>query len=265
MKAASLIFCAVLLALPAAAQFVEVTARMEITTFQYHEETGLPLKNIRTVSVRCVVGTNNWLIEHQPRTNATDSTWFVNGKLIRQINYSNYSNYGQESIAEETTSFRTFRRNSRPASVINGADGYPGGELLVNLPWFAFCSGPFLQRSARGVPVPTSPPDRAAFGFTNETTFFSDSFRLPRRAVFYATTQQIKCDYQVQQSTNVLGWNFPTAFTVVHNEPDSLGKWNRQLSITGRVTSIQPAQPVELPEDLQERLQYQERFPTRVR
>jgi hypothetical protein len=258
MKLVLLPFCAALLALPAAAQFVEVTARLEITNWQYQAETGLPLKSTRTASVRCVVSTNEWLVEHQPRTNTTDSTWFMNRKLIRQINYN-------DEPASEDATFRSFRRYSRPASVFDNSDGYPAGELIVNVPWFAFCSGPFLRRSTRGVPVPVSAPDRAAFGFTNETSIFADSLGLPRRAVFHAPTGQIKCDFQVQQSTNLFGWNFPLAFTVVQNEPDSFGKWNRQLMIAGLVTSIRRTQPIALPEDLQERLDYREQFPVRRR
>jgi hypothetical protein len=257
MNVVCLIFCVVLLAVPATAQFVEVAAEIEITNWHYQEETGLPLKTRRTVPLRCVVGTNHWLIEYQPRTNVTDTTWFLNGKIIRQIHY-------QEDAASEETGFRTFRR-PRQLGVIESVDGYPGGELVVNVSWFAFCSGPFLQRSTRGAPVPASAPDRMAFGFTNELSVFSDRLALPRRAVFYATPRQIKCDYQVQQSTNVLDWSFPAAFTVMQNEPDNLGKWSRQLSVAGRIVSVRPARPIELPEDLQERLEYRDQFPARRR
>src|SRR5687767_4464055 len=64
-------------------QFVEVAAEIEITSWRYQEETGLPLKKSRTYSVRCVVGTNTWLIENHARTNATESVWFVDGKIVR--------------------------------------------------------------------------------------------------------------------------------------------------------------------------------------
>jgi hypothetical protein len=244
MKIALLILGAVLTALPAsAAQFIEIEATFEVIRWQLHEETGLRLRNTRTYSVHCVAGTNLWLIEHQPRTNVTESTWFVNRKLIRLTTLTRDPAFGDSP-------YLYGRRGSRSASILPAPDGYPGGELLVNLPWFAFCSGPFLHSNPRGVPVPTSPPDRPAFGFTNETSFFQDDFGLPRRAAFYADPRQLKCLYEVQQSTNLLGWNFPTAFTVTHNASDRFGHWDRELTVNARVTLIRSAPDFAVPNEI---------------
>jgi hypothetical protein len=237
-----------------AAQFVEVAADIELTIWHYQEETGLPLKKSRTYSVRCVVGTNTWLIENHARTNVTESIWFVDGNIVRQTSYN------QDSAPVEPV-YRTFRRGGRSASFVAAPDGYPSGDLFLNLPWFAFCSGPYLTRPGRAVPLPTPAQDRAAFGFTGETTTFKDSLGLPKRAAFYTTQRQLKCEYQVQQSTNVLGWNFPTAFTVVQNEPDTFNQWHKQLTVSARVISIQPAQNPALPEEIRERLEEWEQSP----
>jgi hypothetical protein len=239
-----------------AAQFVEVAAEIEITSWRYQEETGLPLKKSRAYPVRCVVGTNMWLIENHSRTNVTESVWFVDGKIIRQTTYN------QESPADEPV-YRTFRRGPRTAAIVAAPDGYPSGDLFLNLPWFAFCSGPYLARPGRSVPLPTPGQDRSAFGFQGETTLFNDSLGLPKRAAFYTTKRQLKCEYLVQQSTNLLGWNFPTAFTVVQNEPDALDRWTKQLAVSGRVTSIRPAQSIELSEEMRERIEEWELSPLR--
>ena len=238
------------------AQFVEVAAEFEITSWRYQEETGLPLKKSRTYPVRCVVGTNMWLIENHSRTNVTESVWFVDGKIVRQTTY-NLESTGDEPV------YRTFRRGPRTAGIVAAPDGYPSGDLFLNLPWFAFCSGPYLARPGRSVPLPTPGQDRAAFGFAGETTCFTDSLGLPKRAAFYTTKRQLKCEYLVQQSTNVLGWNFPTAFTVVQNEPDALDRWTKQLTVSSRVTSIRPAQSVELSEEMRERIEEWELSPLR--
>jgi hypothetical protein len=254
----TLALCAALLlslSVPAA-QFVEVAAEIEITSWRYQEETGLPLKKSRTYPMRCVVGTNMWLIENHSRTNVTESVWFVDGKIIRQTTYN------QESTAEDPV-YRTFRRGPRTAGIVAAPDGYPSGDLFLNLPWFAFCSGPYLARPGRSVPLPTPGQDRAAFGFAGETTCFSDSLGLPKRAAFYTTKRQLKCEYLVQQSTNVVGWNFPTAFTVVQNEPDALDRWHKQLAISARVTSIRPVANLELSEELRERIADWELSPLR--
>jgi hypothetical protein len=253
------ILCAVLFAVAAPAQqFVEITAELELTTWSYQEETGFPLKKTRVWPTRCVVGTNAWLIQKLSNTNFTEDIWFMDGKIIRQTTVT------RDSDSDEPGYF-TSRRGSRSANVAVAPDGYPASDLFVNVPWFAFCSGPYLKRPGRAVPLPAPLDNRGAFGFTDETTVFNDSLGLPRRVGFHTVQRQLKAEYQVQNSTNVLGWNFPLAFTVVQNEPDKLGKWNRQLSVSGRVTSIRPARKPELPEDLRERLEYWEQTPTRRR
>ena len=142
-------------------------------------------------------------------------------------------------------------------------DSRSGETASLNLPWFAFCSGPYLKRPGRSVPLPAPAANRAAFGFRDETKVFTDSLGLPERVDLFTSKRQTKCEYRVQQSTNVLGWNFPSAFTVLQNEPDQFDQWHRQLTATGRVTVIRPAASPDLPEDIQARLQMLERYPSR--
>jgi hypothetical protein len=249
---------ALMLAAAAPAQFVEVEAVIDVTSWHYHEETGLPLKSSRSFAVRCVVGTNTWLIENHSRTNFKESLWFVDAKLIRQITSN------QDSISDEP-GFLPVRRGMRSANVTASDDGYPAGEMFVNIPWFAFCSGPYLKRSGRSVPLLAPAKDQPAFGFKDTTTTASDGLGLPQRVDLFTSKGQLKSEYRVQQSTNVLGWSFPTAFTFAQNEPDQFDKWRRQLTASGRVTNIRPASKPELPEEIQERLEMLERFPARRR
>ncbi len=238
---------ATLLSWPAlAASLVEVTAEFEITQWRYQEETGLPLKSQRQFAVRCVAGTNTWHIENQVRSNVTERLWFMDGKLARQVSV-------KLEDPDDEPAFGTTRRSARSVGMMASVDGYPGGEPGVTLTWFAFCSGPYLRRPGRAVPLPVLGQDRAAFGFADETTTFADDLGLPRRATLRTGQRQIKCDYQVTQSTNVNGWSFPTAFTVTQNEPDSLGRWRKSVSVTGRVTGIRPAAALVMPLEVQER------------
>lgn len=253
--------CATLLlvaALPAPAQFVEVEAVIEVTAWRYQEETGLPLKSSRSYDVRCVVGTNAWLIENRS-TNGTVSTWYMNGKIIRQ------TTYGAALTGEDTAAPGTYSgyRSARPVTYTTSEDGYPSGDLSLNLPWFAFCSGPYLQRPGRSVPLPAPAANRNAFGFRDETVVFPDSLGLPERVDLLTGKRQVKCEYRVQQSTGVAGWKFPTAFTVQQNEPDPFDVWRRQLTASGRVTAIRPAAPIELPAEIKARLEMLERYPSR--
>jgi hypothetical protein len=261
MRATLLLLCAALGLLPAsAAQFVELSARIETIEWRYQEETGLPLKNIRTHTLRCVVGQDQWLMENLSRSNVTESTWFLQGMIVRQLSYN-----ATDDSSGESTGYRGYRRTARNVGMMASPEGYPGGDVLANATWFAFCSGPFLQRTTRGVPLPTAGVNETVFGFTNETRVFTDALGLPRSASFFVPPHELKCRYEVPQSTNVLGWNFPLAFTAEQRVPDRFGKWNRDLTINGRVTAIRAVSKLEVPEEILERMQNPEPSPARRR
>lgn len=245
------------------AQFIEVEAVIDVTNWRHDEETGLSLKNSRSFSVRCVVGTNTWLIESHSQTNLKQSAWFTDGKIIRQNTAATVQDPNSDSTSDELGYLST--RRGRYASVVASTDGYPGADVFLSLPWFAFCSGPYFQRAGRSIPLPVPAANRGAFGFADETTLFADRLGLPRRVDLFTSQRQIKCEYRVQQSTNVHGWSFPTAFTVVQNEPDRFDVWKPHLVASGRVTGIRRASKPELPEDIQMRLEMLERYPTRRR
>ena len=258
MKSAAPILCAVLLALPGAAQFVEVNAVIDVTSWHHNEETGLALKSSRSFPVRCVVGTNAWLIENQSRTNQKENAWFTNGRIVRQTAPT-------ADAADEDSPYAFSRRGGRYANIATSEDGYPAGDLFLNLPWFAFCSGPYLRNPGRSVPLPAPEGNRSAFGFKDRTIAFSDPLGLPRHVELFTSKGQLKAKYDAPQSTNVLGWTFPTAFTLVQSEADAFGQMRRQLTATGRVTQIRPASGIELPREIQTRLEMLERNPSRRR
>lgn len=261
MNIAPLLLCAAFGLLSAtAAQFVEISARVETIEWRYQEDTGLPLKNIRSHTLRCIVGKDQWLIENLSRSNITESTWYLHGMIVRQISYNS-----TDDTTGDSPSYRGYRRSARNVGLLASPEGYPEGDVLVNATWFAFCSGPFLQKTARGVPLPTAGPNQTVFGLTNETRLFADALGLPRSAIFYAPPRELKGRYDVPQSTNVLGWNFPLVFTAEQRAPDRFGKWNRNLTINGRVTEIRSVSKLEVPEEILERLQNPETPTTRRR
>lgn len=251
-----------------AAQFVEVQAEIEITSARYQEETGLSFKQQRSYSVRCVVGTNSWMMENDFSPYAKETHWFTEGKIIRQLTYAatddDEPNEAPRDRSTPSTGGRTSRYGSR-AGISTSNDGYPGGELHLNIPWFAFCSGPYLKSPGRQVPLPAPLKPNQAFGFDEETEVFSDKLGLPRKAMFRTGKREVKCDYQVQQTTNVAGWNFPAKFTIVQNQFTALNTPRPEITVAGRITSIRSTRKPELPEEIQERLIELEQSPSRRR
>ena len=150
------------------------------------------------------------------------------------------------------------------------------GDFGVNIPWLAFCSGTYLKREGRIIPLPAAIlrhcPDR--FAYRDVTTTFDDDLGLPKsidlfssQALFlkshtdwdkelsfgnrYTEWNQktalkiqdalLVFHYAVLESTNVLGRRFPTKFEFFQTgrryEQD--GNWFCQG--TGRVMSIRPS------------------------
>ena len=154
--------------------------------------------------------------------------------------------------------------------------GHPMGHCGVNIPWQAFCSGTYLKRQGRTIPLPAAVlrhcPDR--FAYTDVTTTFEDESGLPRsmdllsskdlflkshtdwdkehsfgdrykewkeKTVLKIQDGVLVFHYAVLESTNMLGRNFPTKFEFFQSgrQYEQDGNWFCQG--TGRVKSIRPS------------------------
>ncbi len=134
-------------------------------------------------------------------------------------------------------------------------DGHPLGDPRVNIPWLAFCSGTFLRREGRIIPLPNVIISHAydAFGYSDKAKTFGDELGLPQTIDLYTSKKLLvasitndyfrgdrntnawkskllkiqddvlKFHYEVNESTNFLGWRFPTKFEFVQNDLDSIG------------------------------------------
>jgi hypothetical protein len=155
-------------------------------------------------------------------------------------------------------------------------DGHPLGDRAANIPWLAFCSGPYLKRNGRLIPLPVDnlhhTPDR--FAYSDKTETFEDEFGLPRtvdlftsKSLFQASTDDffkeaflgdryakyaesvvpslqegaIMFHYAVTESTNFLGWNFPLKFEFFQKGREHVQNGNWFYRGIGRVKSIRPA------------------------
>lgn len=243
-----------------AAQFLEISAEIESFGYRLHDTNNIAEARPKITSVLCVTGTNQWYIENDF---AQRQQWRFDGTNV----------CCRTQVTESTVPEFTNR-------VWPSSDGHPLGHFGVNLPWLAFCSGAYLKREGRLVPLPAAVlrhcPDR--YAYTDVTTRFPDEFGLPRtldlfssRALFLKshtdwdkehsfgnrytewnekTAPKLQegvliFHYAVLESTNVLGRNFPLRFEFFQiGRPFELrGNWFCQG--TGRVKSIRPT--TELP------------------
>jgi len=73
-------------------------------------------------------------------------------------------------------------RSNLTINIWPSRDGHPLGDVSVNIPWLAFCSGTYLKREGRLVPLPAAilHHTRDRFAYTDKTETFEDTFGLPR-------------------------------------------------------------------------------------
>ncbi len=244
-----------------AAQFVELTVEIEINDWDYwflEDKGSLPkstgeAKSIFTkaATVHCVIGTNAWLMEGDFYRNSKARRWFTG------TNITEHSVITQELPEAETQRLSQISKFAFTSPLVGHqstrtyqtADGNPGRpvrvsdlmELRGRICWLAFCSGSALKRDGRQLFPPSDLWKEllsAPAGFMDKTTVFEDGLGLPRSVELFTQKDQLIFQYQVRQSTNVLGWNFPLEFYGVQYRPVRTNGWAVQLTVKGKVTSI---------------------------
>jgi len=268
---------------PAVAQrYIELSAEIEINDWSYwffEDENGLSARNgapksifTKPATVHCVVGTNTWMMEGHFSQNANVTRWFTGTNIL------------QHSIITEEMPPATTKRiaeisglavgtppvGSKSTRVHESADGNPGHparvidlmDLQGRICWLAFCSGSALKREGRRLFPPSDLWKElvaAPSGFMDKVSVFDDSLGLPKSIELFTPQDQLIFQYQVRQSTNVLGWNFPLEFYLVQYRPARLrtktspdrprtNSWELQLTAKGRVTSIKEGTAPEIPD-----------------
>jgi hypothetical protein len=245
-----------------AAQFVEISAEIETFGYRLGDTHSIERAKPKTVSVVCITGSKEWSIENDFQER---QAWLFDGTNVLCKTWP---------LSAPDTSGRD---NSKVMKEVwESRDGHPLGDFGVNIPWLAFCSGTYLKREGRMIPLPAAVlrhcPDR--FAYTDVTTTFDDEWGLPRsldlfssQALFLKshTDWDTECSfgdrytewnkktalkiqdsvlvfhYAVLESTNTLGRNFPTKFEFFQSgrQYEQNGNWFCQG--TGRVKFIRPS------------------------
>jgi hypothetical protein len=250
-----------------AAQFVELNAEIETVTWDGHGKNP-PSVNSFTYTARCVVGTNTWLIEGDFIRNAKATFWFTGTNIIERTVITHETPGATTQRLSKVSGFAMSsppvgRRNTR---TFESADGNPGRPVRVadllfepgRVAWLAYCSGSFLKRDGRHIPLPRDlwkeylPPSWETW---EKTTVFEDELGLPERLVLYTGSNQPVLQYRATLSTNVLGWTFPLEFYLAQYKPAGSNAWELDFTAKGKITVIgegtEPQIPTEEPKSIE--------------
>jgi len=256
----------------AAAQFVELTAEIEVTDWSYWfwwdrnikrpDENGASLFPKGSWPIRCVIGTNSWMMEGPFASNARVTVWFSGTNIVQR--YEITSAVPDEKLVRRpgfpvATSPAVGSATTRVTESVDGNPGRPVRVIDVlgtaeKVCWLAFCSAAVVRGKDPKIPLPSDFWKEffpASAKFTNTVTQFEDGLGLPSSVDISTAKDQLVFQYQVHHSTNVLGCNFPTEFYLVQYKPARApwtNSWEVHLTGKGRVTAIGPGTEPKVPE-----------------
>lgn len=268
----------------ASGQFVEISATIELTSYRSGETNEEVKAKSRLISSLCIAGTNSWRIEDD-FVHGGLNKWFFDGTNVYEslqvvsppspeMQRAVESSHGPAIVPFETA------RSNLTINIWPSSDGHPLADPTVNMEWLAFCSGPYLRREGRLIPLPCEDlrhtPDR--YAYTDQTEVFLDGLALPRSidlfmskerylssvedfyrgwGVRYLKSMQLAVTnisenaltfhYAVTATTNFLGWTFPLRFEFYQKGRDFLQNegWFKQ-----GVGTLKSIREVEAPEGL---------------
>jgi hypothetical protein len=270
----ALMVCLLLPLLCGAAQFVELTAEIELNDWdywffsdrigKYPGEAGVPSIFSESQTRRCVVGENTWMIESDfPTFDVT--RWFTGTNIVE---YTVIKKETPQAVVKNVSEHLPLAFKAPPVGykythIHESVDGNPvrpvrvadlmGFDLPATVSWLAFCSGPALKREGRQIYPPSAFWKESSIvysGWSDVTEVFKDGLGQPKSINLVTTNNQSIFQYQVRQSTNVLGWSFPLEFYGVQYLPTGTNSWKLHLTVRGRVISIGPGKEPDIPADV---------------
>lgn len=242
--------------LSSAAQFVDLTVQLEVNQWSHWFSQDRRSQSERetifkTHTVHCVIGTNTWLMEGDFVRNAFRKIWFSGTSIIEETVFTREPS---EAELKQPLVIQFGLTNPPPVGTKMSKthytdDGNPGRpirerdlmSLRENICWLAFCSGPALRREGRQLFPPSvhwKNVVSAPAGFADKTTVFEDGLGLPRSVELFTPEPCRIFQYQVRQTTNISGWEFPLEFYGVQYRPAATNGWELHLTFKGKVTAI---------------------------
>jgi hypothetical protein len=180
----------------ASGQFVEISATIKLTSYRSGETNEEIKAKSRSISSVCIAGTNRWRIEDDWGQGGLNK-WFFDGTNVyeslqvvsppSQEMQHNLERVGGLAIVPFERARSNLTINIWPSS-----DGHPIAYETINIAWLAFCSGPYLQREGRLIPLVCDEdrhtPDR--YAYTDQTELFPQAFGLPRSVDLFMSRER---------------------------------------------------------------------------
>jgi len=223
------------------------------------------LTNHHSIAATCIVGSNRWFFSGDFLKNAKADYWLIGTNVVeyRTITSSMYVAQAKEFVSEKILGEKprspivhSYPRAGETFTTVHPSPrGQPAFHGVEGVVWLAFCSGDYLKRLDRQIPMPIGPSSHA-FGYADKTVQFDDPSALPKSVKLFATNGILTCEYEVLATTNFLGRRFPLKFRVMQlGQPADGGvRSSSTTDLEGRVISITSGKWPELPDEVRKKL-----------
>jgi hypothetical protein len=237
-----------------ATQFIELNARIEIESW--------PTIAGSARDVRCVIGTNQWLIAGAFFQDRHEVARFTGTNIVSETR-TPPAGFQSTRRGEGGVEYRyedaggVLRQVSASHPSADGNPLRPRGQADVLLSihakvaWLAFCSGPAVRdHHSRLYPVSglwkqVMPESE----FLTRASWLENGFTMAKQIYLLTPEGQLALEYQVVDRTNILGWDFPLEFSLAQyrelrlpGEGVATNRWQLDFLARGKITSVAPAQ-----------------------
>ena len=169
----------------AAAQYIEITAEIESLAYRSDQPDAEAKARPKRFSVLCITGNGRWRIENDWVAGGLNKWLFDGTNIYESLQVIKPPPEETQERLKGTLRFATVpfdqAKSNLTIHIWPAKDSHPLGDVGVNIPWLAFCSGPCLKREGRLISLPCEilrhTPDR--YAYTDKTETFQDACGLP--------------------------------------------------------------------------------------
>jgi hypothetical protein len=261
-----------------AQRFVEISAEIEMVNYSFFSSNHTLVEAKRSFPLKCIVSTNEWRIDTEFSLNGREAFYFDGTNVFSSLQMTKEVPKPYDTPIPGAPAKVPFAiaASNITVTITPSPGGHPLGNMGINLPWLAFCSGSYLRREGRDIPLPVARnrEDPDCFAYSDRTELFPDELGLPEHVELYTCQTRrnisandprllrterveharhypvrqladgiLKFRYRVERSTNFNGWHLPLDFTYRQFDLDKQGNTKLHYEGTGKVISIRQGSP----------------------
>jgi len=257
-------------------QYIEVSAKIELISYPVDANGDTVMPKSRSFSLNAIFGISSWRIDNNFIPHSKEAWYWDGTNVYHRLEFvSDSISLTNVKVSTGGIQANLWNFRSNVTVYVNPSlTGHPLGNIGVNIPWLAFCSGSYLRRTGRDIPLPTTEIriDPFSLSYLDDIEVFDDELGLPKsvrlmasraryeafkddeRLLRYSSVESSKTasiypipenmlafDYSVDAATNFGKWFLPAKFSYKSFKVGKEGKPILFVGGFGTIVSIRDA------------------------